>query len=180
MISTRTSTKASSIERFRRSDGGATAVEFAIIAPVFFAMIFSLLELGLVFLRIASLDNALSASARLVYTGQTPSQIQLEDAICDRVLFMSNCRENITVEVSVVSDFLAPPGNDIACRDSESTSFSPAVRYDTVGSAQIAFMRVCLSTSLIAPGMGLGLSLPKTDTDKYQIVSSTAFLSESF
>ncbi|MEM7662675.1 MAG: TadE/TadG family type IV pilus assembly protein [Pseudomonadota bacterium] len=159
---------------------GVTAVEFSIIAPVFFALIFCLFELSLIFLRSSSLDNALSASSRLVYTGQTPTQDELERALCDRVLFMSNCRENITIEISVVSNFLAPPDNELPCRDSENTSFSPAVRYDTVGSAQIAFMRVCLSTPIIAPGVGLGLSLPKTDTDKYQIISSTAFLSEPF
>ncbi|MEM8637137.1 MAG: TadE/TadG family type IV pilus assembly protein [Pseudomonadota bacterium] len=165
---------------FRRSTSGVTAIEFSIIAPVFLALLFALFELGLIFVRSASLDNALSASARLVYTGQTPTQDQLENAICDRVLFMSNCKENITVEISVVSNFLERPENDLACRDSEAGNFSPAVRYDAVGSAQIAFMRVCLSTPLIAPGIGLGFHLPKTENDTYQIISSTAFLSEPF
>lgn len=168
------------LRRWRASTSGVTAIEFSILAPLFFALLFSLFELSLIFLRGASLDNALSASSRLIYTGQAPTQDQLEQAICDRVLFMSNCKENITVEISVVSNFLVPPENDLACRNSDNASFSPAVRYDTVGSAQIAFMRVCLSTPIIAPGIGLGLSLPKTDTDRFQIVSSTAFLSEPF
>ncbi len=49
---------------------GATAVEFAIVAPVFFFLIFLIAETAMIFIAEQVLDNAVFESARLVRTGQ--------------------------------------------------------------------------------------------------------------
>ena len=38
------------LRSFRRSQDGSAAVEFAMIAPIFFALIFAVMETGLVFM----------------------------------------------------------------------------------------------------------------------------------
>ena len=56
-----------------RSDAnkGSAAVEFAMIAPVFFILLMGTMEAGIIFFAQSALQNALNDTARLVRTGQT-------------------------------------------------------------------------------------------------------------
>jgi len=56
-----------------RSDAnkGSAAVEFAMIAPVFFVLLMGTMEAGIMFFAQSALQNALNDTARLVRTGQT-------------------------------------------------------------------------------------------------------------
>jgi Flp pilus assembly protein TadG len=50
---------------------GSAAVEFAMVAPVFFLFLMGTVEAGIMFFAQSSLQNALNDAARLVRTGQT-------------------------------------------------------------------------------------------------------------
>lgn len=80
---------------FRRSQSGATAVEFAMLAPVFFALIGASMETALVFFAGQTLDSAVHDSSRLVRTGQVQQQgmssEQYKQAICGRLYGMFDC-----------------------------------------------------------------------------------------
>lgn len=56
--------------RFARVRGGASAVEFALVAAPFFLLLFGVIELALVFLLSTSLENATSEAARKIRTGE--------------------------------------------------------------------------------------------------------------
>ena len=56
--------------RFGRGEGGATAIEFAILAPVFFAIIGAAMETALVFFAGQMLDSAVHDTSRLIRTGR--------------------------------------------------------------------------------------------------------------
>ena len=51
--------------------GGATALEFAMVAAPFLLMLFSIIELGLYFMVQVTLDSAADVAARQMRTGQT-------------------------------------------------------------------------------------------------------------
>ena len=51
--------------------GGATALEFAMVAAPFLLMLFSIIELGLYFMVQVTLDSAADLAARQLRTGQT-------------------------------------------------------------------------------------------------------------
>ena len=61
----------------REDSRGVGAVEFALLAPLFLALIFAVVQLGLVFFANAGLKNAVSEGARLasIYPRPTNSQI---------------------------------------------------------------------------------------------------------
>ncbi len=50
---------------------GSAAVEFAMIAPIFFVLLMGTMEAGIMFFAQSTLQNALNDAARLVRTGQT-------------------------------------------------------------------------------------------------------------
>ena len=50
---------------------GSAAVEFAMIAPIFFVLLMGTMEAGIIFFAQSTLQNAVNDTARLVRTGQT-------------------------------------------------------------------------------------------------------------
>ena len=56
--------------RWRRDERGSAAVEFAVIAPIFFFLMFVIAETALVFIAEQVMDNAVFETARLIRTGQ--------------------------------------------------------------------------------------------------------------
>ncbi len=56
--------------RFRRNGRGSAAVQFALVAPVFFALSFAIIETGIMFFASQVLETITQESARQVLTGQ--------------------------------------------------------------------------------------------------------------
>jgi len=77
--------------RFRRSRTASAAVEFAFIAPIFFALIFALIETAMVFYAGQVLETAVQDTSRNFYTNKTISQSDYETAICNRVKVLMDC-----------------------------------------------------------------------------------------
>ena len=61
------------LRRFRRSQDGAAAVEFAFVAVPFFAILFAIFETALMFWTNQVLEESLSQVSRSLVTGQSRS-----------------------------------------------------------------------------------------------------------
>lgn len=59
-----------SFRQFVRNRTGATAVEFAMIAPLFFGFLLAILETGTLFLRTTAIEAGVEEAKRLTMTGQ--------------------------------------------------------------------------------------------------------------
>jgi Flp pilus assembly protein TadG len=83
------------LRRFRRDRRGSAAVEFALIATPFFALLFAIIETSIVFFAGQVLETGLQDSARLLYTHQAQDQgmtaQQFKDDLCARVAVLMTC-----------------------------------------------------------------------------------------
>jgi Flp pilus assembly protein TadG len=83
--------------RFRRDNSGSSAVEFALVATPFFALLFAIIESGIVFLAGQVLENGVQDSGRLVYTNQmtgaNTTATQFKSDLCARVAALMNCTD---------------------------------------------------------------------------------------
>jgi len=161
------------------------AVEFALIAPVFFAILFSIFEAGLIMVKISLTDNAVAEVGREIYTGAVQGDVtitaeSLKQSICGRIVLIKNCTDNITLEVRTIASFNDIPQDGEVCRDALSGGIAPTVTYAPGVGSEISFMRVCVTTGINTPLLGLGLALPKNANGRYEIVSSLAFANEPF
>ena len=99
------------LKRFRRSRRASSAVEFALIAPMFFAMLFALFETALIFFAGQVLENGIQDSGRLIYTDQAQnasmSQSAFKTDLCNRVSQLFSCG-GINIDVQSY-----PPGTVI-------------------------------------------------------------------
>ncbi|MEL6830890.1 MAG: TadE/TadG family type IV pilus assembly protein [Pseudomonadota bacterium] len=106
-IQTPSQYKSALLRRFASEDG-ATAVEFALVAPPFFFLIFGLLEVSLIFFMSVVLEHGTQQTARLVRTGQIEKTINLDDfrtEVCSQSVALPDCENRLSVDVQVVSDF---------------------------------------------------------------------------
>lgn len=95
--------------RFGRSERGATVVEFAIVGPIFFALVGATMETALAFFAGYALDAAVIDTSRLIRTGQEPYISSADDyraALCGRLYGIFDCNE-LRVSVSTIGNFAA-------------------------------------------------------------------------
>ncbi len=94
--------------RFCTARRGATIVEFALIAPVFLAMLIAILESTLFLFAQANLQDAAVEAGRLFMTGQAQNagttQSQFKTEICPMVSALFTCN-NVMVNVQSSASF---------------------------------------------------------------------------
>src|SRR6516165_3091353 len=64
----------SALRRFRGNRRGSAVVEFALVAPMFFALLFAIIETALMFFASQVLETITQNSARVILTGQAQAQ----------------------------------------------------------------------------------------------------------
>jgi Flp pilus assembly protein TadG len=98
--------------RFARQQDGTAAVEFALIAVPFLALIFAILETALVFFAGQTLETAVTDTGRLIMTGQAQtsgfSQSDFKSQVCARLAgSMFDCTNGVYVSVTTYASFSA-------------------------------------------------------------------------
>jgi len=85
---------------------GATAVEFALVAAPFLALIVALIQTFLVFFAQELLESVVQKSSRLILTGQVQSQQMKQDAfkkaVCNQIVILFSC-DGLMVDVQVAT-----------------------------------------------------------------------------
>jgi len=101
------------LRRFRRNRRGSAAVEFALVAPLFFGLLFAIIEVALMFFASQVLETVTQDSARLVMTGQSQgaalTDVDFKKVICDPTRSVANvlfdCTNGIYVDVRSYPQF---------------------------------------------------------------------------
>lgn len=99
--------------RFLKSESGATALEFSLVAAPFFFMMLCIIELGLVYMVSTSLDNATQEAARQIRTGELalapgapPTAATFRDTVCSNMGWLEDqCQANLSIDVRRFSSF---------------------------------------------------------------------------
>jgi Flp pilus assembly protein TadG len=96
------------IERFRSARNASTAVEFAMIAPLFIGLLISVFETGIFFFAQQNLQAAAVQAGRSFLTGQAQSggltQGQLIGNICPSIQVLFTC-SSLMVDVQSYASF---------------------------------------------------------------------------
>jgi Flp pilus assembly protein TadG len=94
-----------------RDDSGATAIEFAMVAPVFFLVLGAIVETGLMLFTEYVLQSSVQEAARQVRTGQAQtagmSEATFKTEVCDMASIVLDCASDVTVYVRSEANFAA-------------------------------------------------------------------------
>ena len=166
-------------------NSGTSAVEFAMIAPVFLLLFFSILETGLWFFANLMLDNAVKTTGRLIRTGQVQgqnmSQAGFRNEICTRVNMIMSCGGDVLlIDVRSFSNFGAaafPPPLDHGNLSNDLNNFNPGASSKS-GQSSIVLVRAFYKWKFFTPLIGQYFS--NMAGDVRLISSSAAFKNEPF
>lgn len=121
----------------REDQSGVAAIEFGMLALPFLALLFAILETGLVFFASSVLDSAVEQSSRKIWTGQSQTQGDSIDdyraEICTKLYGLFDCNE-LRISVKTVGSFTSAkstPPTDPATGDwTVAEAFSPGQSSD--------------------------------------------------
>jgi Flp pilus assembly protein TadG len=170
---------AGTLRGFARREDGAAAVEFALVAAPFLALMFAILEAGLTFFAGQSLDTAASNSARQIMTGQTQGMNQstfLKNVVCANasVLFSSNCQSMMMVNVQVCTTYSAC--NTSVPLDSQGNVQTSSLGFNQGGPGSIVLVMLMYPW----PSISSMLGLTQANMAGHVLISTFAFSNEPF
>jgi Flp pilus assembly protein TadG len=160
-----------------RDQQGATAIEFALVAFPFFAILFAIIEVCLVFFAGQLLEKATQDTTRLILTGQAQqggmTEAQFKQRVCNEVSMMLDCSK-LYVDVKNYPTFAAvPPLNPINNGNLvNSFGFQPG------GPGDVVIARVLYPWQLFVPTMGLNLS--NMNNNVRLLTATTVFRTEPY
>lgn len=171
---------AASAGRFRGNRRGSVAVEFALVAPLFFALLFAIIETGMVFFASQSLETALQDSARTIMTGEAQlanltKQSFKANIVCANVNVLFDCANGIYVDVrSYPSGF----GSVTISDPISGGSFVDNTQYNPGGPGDIVVVRLFYQWPLFVTG--LGYNIANLSGSKRLLAATGAFKNEPY
>lgn len=166
------------LRRFRRNRRGAAAVEFALVAPLFFALLFAILETAIVFFAGQVLETVAQNSARMILTGQAQtaaySQSTFQTYVCSQIPALFSC-SNVYVDVESYPSFTNVTINS---QIDGSSNFINNMQYNPGGPGDIVVVRLFYQWPLIVTGLGYNIS--NLTGSKRLLVATAAFRNEPY
>lgn len=165
------------LRRFRRNRGGSAAIEFALVAPIFFVLLFAIIETALVFFASQVLETGTQDSARLMLTHQAQdaklTQAQFKQDLCARVSMLFSC-DGLYVDVkSYPEDAVINITDPIDAAGNFVNNFS----YQTTpaGSANTVIVRTFYQWPMIVTGLGYNIAnIGKNTSSAKRLLAATA------
>lgn len=137
---------------FASDEAGATAVEFAFVAPVLILTLMSLIEIGVLGMMVTAVDAAVVESSRRIRTGRddaATSAQEFEDQVCANLGgSLADCRDRMTIGVRTYNNF--SDANAVA-------TAAPDGTFTAGGPGDIIIVKVNYRWPLITPYMGEGV-----------------------
>jgi len=167
--------------RFCVARRGTTAVEFALIAPAFLAMLIAILETTLFLFAQATLQNAAVDAGRLFMTGQAQNagttQTQFQNEICPMVSALFTCG-NLMVNVEAYSDFGSASASAPTLTYNSDGTVSNSWSYSAGTPGQVMVVQLVYQWPII--GGPLGSVLSNLGNGSTEMMGVTAFRVEPY
>ena len=174
------------LRRFGRNRRGSTIVEFALIAPIFIALLFAIIETSLMFFAGQALQTINENAARLIRTGQAQTTYSsvgayLTQVICTPTPVLLTCgpsngsANGISVDVKSYSSFQnVSIGTQIVSGNFDTSTLS----YSLGGSCDVVVARLFYKWPLFVTG--LGYDIANLNGNQRLLVATAVFRNEPY
>src|SRR3954465_4158926 len=179
------------LRRFRGNRRGSAVVEFALVAPMFFALLFAIIETAIMFFASQVLETVTQNSARVILTGQAQGQngsvaacqvtagvvsacdqATFKAYVCSQIPAMFDCTK-LYVDVQSTNSFGALSLTNYG----DSCSFNPTgVQYSAGAANQVVVVRLFYQWPLFVTGLGFNMGC----NNKRLLIATAAFKNEPF
>jgi Flp pilus assembly protein TadG len=167
------------LRRFRRNRGGSAAVEFALVAPMFFALLFAIIETALIFFASQVLETVTQDSARQIMTGQAQNagltQAQFKALVCSKITALFDCANGISIDVQSYTQFGSV---NVASPIDSSKNFTNPNNYNPGGPGDIVVVRLFYQWPILVTKLGYDIS--NLAGSKRLLTATAAFQNEPY
>jgi Flp pilus assembly protein TadG len=169
------------LRRFRRNRRGSAAVEFALVAPMFFALLFAIIEVAMVFFASQVLETVTQDAARQIMTGQAQgaayTQSQFKDYVCGNIGVLFDCAGGVYIDVQNYPAFTSLP-NPLPDPIDATGNFVNNMKYCPGSDGDIVVVRLYYQWKLYITGLGFNIS--NMSGGKRLLTATAAFKNEPF
>ena len=161
-----------------RDRSGGTAVEFALIAAPFLAVLMAIVESAIVLLSGQVLQTATANAARQIKTGQAQnsawSAAQFKTYVCGGLTVMFDCGK-LNMDIRAFPAFTSVSLPSVTNADGTLTN---AYVYQPGNPGDVVVVRLIYQWPILASGLGIGLVNSANHTNT--LVASAAFRNEPY
>jgi Flp pilus assembly protein TadG len=147
------------LRRFQGANGGATAVEFALVVLPFFMFLFAILDISMIFFASTTLENGIVSAARQIRTGQAQamnmSADQFRTLVCNEISALLGCDARLGIDVRKYSGF---GGVAFAPALDDSGNLTGNMKFDPGSPGDVVVVRAFYAWPVMMPMMGDALS----------------------
>jgi Flp pilus assembly protein TadG len=146
------------LARLRRSQDGAAAVEFGLIAVPFLGLLFAIIETALIFFTGQVLETAVANASRTISTGQFQSSndqtaadiaAKFKEELCKNVIIIVSCNSPaVHVDVRRFT-----PGDAVPEPIDTGNVNAAAFQYQATKSGDIVLVRVAIEYPVLVPAL---------------------------
>jgi len=158
---------------------GSAAVEFALVAPIFFALLFAIIETAMVFFAGQLLETATQDSARYIMTGRAQNasytQAQFKTYVCSQVNVLFDCANGVYVDVQAYPQFSSV---NVAAPIDSSGNFVATMQYNPGNAGDIVVVRLFYQWPLFVTK--LGYNIANLNNGNRLLTATAAFKNEPF
>ena len=170
------------LRRFKGSDSGVTAIEFAMVGGPFIYLLGVIFETSLMLLSEYVIENGVAEAARTIRTGQVQNgggmtEAQFKNVVCGTLASFLDCNENLNIDVrkfAAFADINIPPAianGDLTADVTTGSKFDPGARMEVV------VVRAYYSWKLFMPGFS---RLANMNNGVRLLTAGTVFRNEPF
>lgn len=147
------------LSRLKKSKKGSAALEFALVAPPFFLLLFATFDIALMFFAATTLENGIIAAARLIRTGQVQAmnmtQQQFRTMICGDINMLLSCDSRLGIDVRTYNGFSNVQWN--AALD-QNGNLAANMQFQPGGPEDVVVVRAFYVWPVLTPGVGSAFS----------------------
>lgn len=165
-----------SFGRFLRAQRGVTAIEFALVAPVFLMLLFGTLESSMAYFVATTMEGEVQRAARQIRTGAVQAADDpletFRTALCNNLENLTDC-SRVVIDVRTFPDFgdLDRPPLIDDDGNPQNESFDPG------GAGEVVLVRIAYRYDIMTPFLSDVMS---DGNGYYDIYAAAAFQNEPY
>lgn len=170
------------IKRVKKSEDGATAIEFGLVAAPFFYLLMAIFETGLMLFSEYVIENGTAEASRMIRTGQVQegnfSKADFKAQVCGSLGAFLDCDNRLYVDVRAYADFDSVTSTSAIGDDEELTEeVTTASAFDPGEELEVVVVRVYYDWKLFTPGIS---KLADLANGRRVLSAGAAFRNEPF
>ena len=162
-----------------RHEDGTAAIEFAVVAAPFLALLFAILESAFIFLAGQTLETATMGSSRLILTGQAQNQgysmSSFQQSVCQSLASFFNC-SSVLVDVRTATNFCSANTSLPLQNGQVQNNFT----YSPGNPGDIVVVRLMYQWPTYVSLLGLSTALSNMSGNNNLVMATAAFRNEPY